>query len=68
MPRRNASVPPQPLGRTMNAPVQNTPIYQALAEAFAAEGVDTQFTLMGDGNMHWSTAMNRQVRRGHGKM
>jgi acetolactate synthase-1/2/3 large subunit len=41
----------------MNAPVQNTPIYQALAEAFAAEGVDHQFTLMGDGNMHWSTAM-----------
>jgi len=41
----------------MNAPVQNTPIYQALAEAFAAEGVDHQFTLMGDGNMHWATAM-----------
>ncbi len=31
-------------------------IYDALAEAFAAEGVDTQFALMGDGNMHWSTA------------
>src|SRR3982750_3840220 len=30
--------------------------YQALAEAFRAEGVDTQFVLMGDGNMHWSTA------------
>ena len=35
----------------------NMPIYQALAQAFAAEGVDTHFTLMGDGNMHWSTAM-----------
>ena len=31
-------------------------LYDALAEAFRAEGVDTQFTLMGDGNMHWSTA------------
>jgi acetolactate synthase I/II/III large subunit len=37
--------------------MQNTPIYQALAEAFAAEGVDTHFTLMGDGNMHWVSAM-----------
>src|SRR3954452_9607897 len=31
-------------------------LYEALAEAFLAEGVDTQFVLMGDGNMHWSTA------------
>ena len=31
-------------------------LYQALAEAFLAEGVDTQFVLLGDGNMHWSTA------------
>ena len=30
--------------------------YDALADAFLAEGVDTQFALMGDGNMHWSTA------------
>ena len=28
----------------MNAPVQNMPIYQALAHAFQAEGVDHQFT------------------------
>src|SRR5262245_33489310 len=33
------------------APMQNKPIYEALAEAFAAEGADTHFTLMGDGNM-----------------
>ena len=33
------------------------PIYQALAHAFAAEGVKAHFTLMGDGNMHWATAM-----------
>src|SRR5260221_11744267 len=31
-------------------------LYEALAEAFLAEGVDTQFVLMGAGNMHWSTA------------
>jgi thiamine pyrophosphate-dependent acetolactate synthase large subunit-like protein len=31
-------------------------LYEALAEAFLAEGVDTQFVLMGDGNMHWSSA------------
>ena len=35
----------------------NVPIYQALAEAFAGEGVDTFFTLMGDANMHWASAM-----------
>jgi thiamine pyrophosphate-dependent acetolactate synthase large subunit-like protein len=35
----------------------NMPIYQALAQSFVAEGVDTFFTLMGDGNMHWCTAM-----------
>lgn len=28
-----------------------------LAQAFAAEGVDTLFTLMGDANMYWSAAM-----------
>jgi acetolactate synthase I/II/III large subunit len=39
--------------------MQNTPIYEALAEAFAAEGVDTHFTLMGDGNMHWVAAMQK---------
>ncbi len=37
--------------------MKNVPIYQALAQAFAAEGVDAHFTLMGDGNMHWATAM-----------
>ena len=33
------------------------PTYVALAHAFAAEGVDHHFALMGDGNMHWVTAM-----------
>lgn len=37
--------------------MKNMPIYEALAHAFAAEGVSTHFTLMGDGNMHWATAM-----------
>ncbi|MFL6797776.1 MAG: thiamine pyrophosphate-binding protein [Xanthobacteraceae bacterium] len=37
--------------------MKNMPIYQALAQAFAAEGVTAHFTLMGDGNMHWATAM-----------
>lgn len=32
-------------------------LYEALAQAFREEGVDTLFTLMGDANMHWSTAM-----------
>ena len=32
-------------------------IYEGLARAFAAEGVDAQFGLMGDGNMHWMSAM-----------
>ncbi len=39
--------------------MQNIPIYEALAQAFAAEGVDTHFTLMGDGNMHWVAAMQQ---------
>src|SRR5260221_14439315 len=37
--------------------MKNVPIYEALAQAFGAEGVDAHFTLMGDGNMHWATAM-----------
>jgi hypothetical protein len=42
------------VGNTMPRPtkaaaMQNIPIYEALAQAFAAEGVDTHFTLMGHG-------------------
>src|ERR1700688_1504835 len=40
--------------------MQNIPIYEALAQAFVAEGVDTLFTLMGDGNMHWVAAMQKR--------
>src|SRR5712691_10909275 len=32
-------------------------LYDVLAAAFAAEGVDTHFTLLGDGNMHWAIAL-----------
>src|SRR5215471_15056788 len=32
-------------------------LYDVLADAFAAEGVDTHFTLLGDGNMHWATVL-----------
>jgi acetolactate synthase-1/2/3 large subunit len=38
--------------------LQGRPVYQIAAEAFAAEGVETYFTLMGDANMHWSTALS----------
>jgi hypothetical protein len=30
-----------------------------LARAFAQEGVDTVFNLMGDGGMHWAPAMSQ---------
>jgi acetolactate synthase I/II/III large subunit len=40
------------------SPMPQPVLYHALATAFAAEGVDTQFALMGDGNMHWSTAFS----------
>jgi acetolactate synthase-1/2/3 large subunit len=32
-------------------------IYEAVANAFVAEGVDTHFCLLGDGNLHWGIAM-----------
>src|SRR5262245_59165333 len=32
-------------------------LYDLLSAAFAAEGVDTHFTLLGDGNMHWATVL-----------
>ncbi|MDP9095790.1 MAG: thiamine pyrophosphate-binding protein, partial [Pseudomonadota bacterium] len=38
------------------------PIYQALADAFVAEGVDTLFVLTGDGNMHWDVALSAHDR------
>lgn len=32
-------------------------VYNALANAFLAEGVDTHFCLLGDGNLHWGMAL-----------
>jgi acetolactate synthase I/II/III large subunit len=37
----------------------NLPTYEMLAQAFVREGVDTLFCLMGDGNMHWVSAMSK---------
>jgi len=34
-------------------------VQDVLAQAFAAEGVDTLFTLMGDANMYWSVVMSQ---------
>jgi acetolactate synthase-1/2/3 large subunit len=39
--------------------MSNLPMYEMLAKAFVSEGVDTVFNLMGDGNMHWATAMSQ---------
>jgi acetolactate synthase I/II/III large subunit len=39
--------------------MSNLPIYEMLARAFAREGVNTLFSLLGDGNMHWATAMSK---------
>lgn len=39
--------------------MNNLPTYEMLAKAFSREGVDTLFCLMGDGNMHWVTAMSK---------
>src|SRR6201992_928930 len=40
-----------------------------LAQAIAAEGVDTVFTLMGDANMYWSASMadNQNARLIHAR-
>ncbi|MCC6719810.1 MAG: thiamine pyrophosphate-binding protein [Acetobacteraceae bacterium] len=44
-------------------------VSDVLAQAFAAEGVDTLFTLMGDANMYWSAAMadRQKVRLIHAR-
>ena len=44
-------------------------VSDVLAQAFAAEGVEVLFTLMGDANMYWSAAMadNQKVRLIHAR-
>lgn len=48
-------------------PSASRKVYDALAECFALEGVSTLFALLGDGNMHWATAMqaNQNTRTIH---
>ena len=36
--------------------------HEVLAQAFAAEGVDTMFALLGDANMHWGETMARREK------
>src|SRR5712672_480759 len=52
-------------GSTMN----DNQVSDVLAQVFAAEGVDTLFTLMGDANMYWSASMadNHKVRLIHAR-
>jgi thiamine pyrophosphate-dependent acetolactate synthase large subunit-like protein len=49
--------------------MSNNQVSDILAQAFAAEGVDTLFTLMGDANMYWSASMadNQKVRLIHAR-
>jgi hypothetical protein len=44
-------------------------VSDVLAQAFAAEGADILFTLMGDANMYWSAAMadNQKTRLVHAR-
>src|SRR6202163_4392865 len=54
---RHAKIFCQP--KMMRQEMSNLPMYEMLAKAFASEGVDTVFNLMGEGNMHWATAMSK---------
>src|SRR3954451_2874383 len=55
--QRKCALPAQPsvAPEHVRGAVQH--LYDVLAAAFAAEGVDTHFTLMGDGNMHWGIVL-----------
>src|SRR4051812_4817144 len=49
--------------------MSDSQVSDILAQAFAAEGVDTVFTLMGDANMYWSASMadNQKARLIHAR-
>ncbi|OYX15519.1 MAG: hypothetical protein B7Z15_00250 [Rhizobiales bacterium 32-66-8] len=49
--------------------LSGTPNYKVLAKAFADEGVEMAFHLMGDGNMYWATSLTRDfgIRAIHGR-
>src|SRR5262249_45396284 len=48
----------QPDGKKGDAEMSKLQVTDMLARAFAAEGVEVLFTLMGDANMYWSVAMS----------
>ena len=49
--------------------MSNMRVYEVLAQAFVAEGVDTHFALMGNANMYWSSllAQKHGVRTIHAR-
>ena len=49
----------QPLRKKGDTEMSKLQVTDMLARAFAAEGVDMLFTLMGDANMYWSVAMSK---------
>src|SRR5438105_11216707 len=57
------------LFRKERSTMSDNQVSDILAQAFAAEGVDTLFTLMGDANMYWSASMaeNQKVRLIHAR-
>src|SRR5438309_3911750 len=57
------------LFRKEGSTMTDNQVSDVLAQAFAAEGVDTVFTLMGDANMYWSAAMadNQKVSLIHAR-
>lgn len=49
---------PDTVSNRAATPADTLPGYQAMAHAFAAEGVDMHFLLMGHGQMLWASAMD----------
>ena len=49
--------------------MSNMKVYEVMAQAFVAEGVDTHFALMGNANMYWSSllALKHGVRTIHAR-
>ena len=41
--------------------MSNMKVYEVMAQAFVAEGVDTHFALMGNANMYWSSLLAQRV-------
>src|SRR5690606_16331627 len=45
--------------RARTNPAMSAPAYEVVAAAFAAEGTELHFTLMGNANMYWADALAR---------